>query len=235
VTDLPKNGFLRSLSDSGFCAIRDHIVQMELPLGAHLFQDGQRVEWVYFPETSLLSMIASGSNGGSVETSMAGNEGVAGLVETCGSQVSNIDCVVQVDGRAWRAPAAVCRRLAFSDPVFGESAWRLAELQLLESRQCTVCQTMHTVERRFARWLMESFERCGGRNPLPMTQEFLAALLGVQRSTVSMFASQLQRSGLIRYARGRITLLDIPGLEAQACDCRTATIAQRARLGLSMG
>jgi CRP-like cAMP-binding protein len=145
--------------------------------------------------------------------------------------MSGADCIIQVDGRAWRAPAAVCRNLAVSDTDFAARAWLLAELQGLETRQSALCQTLHPVEQRFARWLLESVERCGGRAPLPMTQEFLAAMLGVQRSTVSMFASEIQRRGIIRYRRGRIDILDGMELEALSCECRGATRGHRSRLG----
>ena len=140
---------------------------------------------------------------------------------------------MQVDGRAWRATAAHCRQMAGSDLHFSATAWRLAELQVAESRQSGLCQAMHTVEQRCARWLMESFDRSGGRNPLPMTQEFLAAMLGVQRTTVSAFASQLQREELIRYRRGQIEIVNTSGLESRACECRRVIRAERGRLHLS--
>jgi CRP-like cAMP-binding protein len=233
VTDRPKNAFLRNLSSDSYDQLREHLVPVDLSLSAYLQHDEERTEWVYFPEASLLSMIASNSAGELVETSMVGNEGAAGLTEACGSQHSSVDCVVQVDGRAWRAPATICRNMARSNQDFSVSAWRLAELQLLESRQSALCQAMHTVEPRFARWLLESVDRCGGRDPLPMTQQFLAAMLGVQRSTVSMFASALQRKEIIRYRRGRMDILDRPELEKLACDCRANTLKHRARLGFS--
>ena len=234
MNDRPDNAFLRCLPPKSFDQLRVHLTSMDVPLGAHLFHDGEKNDWVYFPESSLLSLIAASANGESVETAMAGIEGAAGLSEACGSQISSVDAVVQVDGRAWRAPAGVCRHLALSDPEFSSCAWRLAELQLIESRQSAVCQAMHPVERRFARWMCESSDRCGGRNPLPMTQEFLAALLGVQRTTVSSFASALQRKGVINYKRGQIELLDRAALEHLACDCRRLTRAQRNRLGFKI-
>ena len=94
------------------------------------------------------------------------------------------------------------------------------ELQIGESRQSALCQADHKVEQRFSRWLLESFDRTRGRNPLPFTQEYLAAMLGVQRTTVSTFAAELRAEGLIGYSRGRIELLDFAGLEARACECR---------------
>ena len=159
--------------------------------------------------------------------------GACGLVEACGSGVSRVEAVVQVDGRAWRAPAAACRVLAASDAGFAEQAWRFAELQQSEARQSALCQGMHQVEARFCRWLLESRERAAGRNPLPLTQEFVAAMLGVQRTTVSQFASQLQKERLITYSRGQLKLVDIPAIARRACECHDVVHDERHRLGLS--
>ena len=105
-------------------------------------------------------------------------------------------------------------------------------MQLTESRQSGMCQALHGVEPRMARWLLDSLERCGGRNPLPLTQEFMAAMLGVQRTTVTAFATQLQKAGLISYQRGRVEVVDAAGLESRACECRRTMAEQRRRLGL---
>ena len=213
--------------------LAENLDRVDLKLGQQLQRQGVRTEWVYFPESCLLSMILLSTGGQSVETSTVGVEGAAGLLEACGSGVSSVDCVVQVDGEAWRCPAAHCRRLAMTDPEFNAAAWRAVELQMAESRQSGLCQAMHSVEARFSRWLCESFERSGGRNPLPLTQEFLAAMLGVQRTTVSAFASQLQREGLISYSRGRLMIDDLAALEARSCECRCAVQAERERLRLT--
>ena len=133
---------------------------------------------------------------------------------------------------AWRAPAAACRDLARSDPAFAARAWTLVEQQLTESRLSGMCQALHPVERRLARWLLESMERSGGRNPMPLTQEFIASMLGVQRTTVNSFAIQLQKAGLITYMRGKVEVLDAAGLERRACTCRPAARAERRRLHL---
>jgi CRP-like cAMP-binding protein len=227
----PSNAFLRALGDESFAQLEATLQPVNLALGVYLQRDEERVDWVYFPETCLISVISAHSNGDSVETSMSGNEGAAGFLEACGSQMSSVDCVVQVDGAAVRAPASLCRTLASSNADIGAVGWRLAELQIAESRQSGLCQAMHAVERRFARWMLESMDRSGGRNPLPMTQEFLAAMLGVQRTTVSALASNLQREGVITYKRGQILIGDKARLEDMACECRSITERQRDRLG----
>lgn len=233
MSDRPQNAFLRSLSRASFERLADYLSPVDLSLGTYIQHDEADVEWVYFPETSLLSMIASTSGGQTVETSMAGNEGAANLLEACGSHVSGINCVVQVDGRAQKASAAACQHLARSDFEFNSQVLKLSELNLAESRQSGLCQAMHSVEQRFARWMCESSDRCGGRNPLPMTQEFLAAMLGVQRTTVTGFAGQLQGKGVIRYRRGNLEITERAKLEQIACECRSQTLLQRQRLGFA--
>ena len=106
--------------------------------------------------------------------------------------------------------------------------WRYAEIMLAEARQSVVCQAMHSVEGRCARWLLESRDRSGVGDRLPLTQEYLAAMLGVQRTTVNPIAGALQRRGLIQYSRGRIDILDAEGLQRAACDCRRVLPEHRA-------
>ena len=168
-----------------------------------------------------------------VETSMLGNEGADGILEACGSGVSTLDVKVQLPGRAWRVPAAVVREMAGSNDEFRRRVWMMTEYQMSEARQSALCNAMHLVEARFARWLLESYERSGLRNPLTMTQEFIAAMLAVQRSTVSTFAGQLQSLGLIDYRRGSIELRDLERLARRACECRQVTRGERERLGFA--
>ncbi len=228
------NVFLSRISDVSYARLMEGSALIDLALGRQILTQGAQLDWVYFPESCLISLISLDGNGESIETSMAGQEGAAGLLEACGSGQSSVDGVVQVDGKAWRVSAGHCRRLAFSDMGFNAEAWKLIELQMTESRQSGLCQATHPVEARAARWLLETLERSGGRNPLPLTQDFLASMLGVQRTTVSAVAADLQRKGLISYARGRVTIVDGPGLEKIACECRESTRQQRARLNLSI-
>ena len=175
-----ENGFLRSLSPNSHRLLEDHLILVQLATGAQMQRNGDPIDGVYFPTSCLLALISRTEAGQTVETSMAGNEGAVGLIDACASGISNVDCIVQVDGSAWRCPQKVCRELAMSDSQFNACAWRLAQLQLMESRQSAVCEALHPVEKWFARWMLESTDRSGGRNPLPMTQEFLTAMLGVR-------------------------------------------------------
>ena len=228
------NAFLQGIAEHSFACLSQNLKLVDLSLGQIVLKQGFLAEWVYFPEASLLSLISLGDAGQTLETSMSGMEGAAGLLEACGSGQSSVDCVVQVDGTAWRSPAEHCRGLVFSDMAFNANAWRLVEFQMAESRQSGLCQASHSVEARAARWLLESLDRSGGRNPLPLTQDFLASMLGVQRTTVSSVAAELQRQDLITYARGQVRIRDVEGLEGLACECREFTRQQRSRLKLSL-
>ena len=231
----PQNGFLRSLSAASYSKLGEHLKPIDLEHARSIVQVDDVIEHIYFSETALISLITTISNGQGVETSMAGNEGAAGIAEACGSGVSHVHSVVQVDGRAWRMPASTLRAQVMADADLAGQAWKLVEMQLFESRQSALCQAMHPVEARFCRWLLESMERTAGRNPLPLTQEFMAAMLGVQRTTVSAFASQLQKEGLITYSRGQLAVVDLAGVARRGCECHDAVRQERERLGFPAG
>jgi CRP-like cAMP-binding protein len=232
VSERPTNAFLRALAPDSFERISAQLSPIEFRVGDVLDEPDRKVEWVHFPLNAVLSVLTTTEKGEQVETAVIGNEGGLGVVEVCGSGVSSMTSLVQVDGRGLRIPAAAFRRLIAADEDLWNHAWRLVELNISESRQSGLCQALHAVEPRLARWLLECSDRSGGRPLLPLTQEFLAAMLGVQRTTVTAFASQMQKAGLIRYSRGRVEITDMKGLEGHACECRRATQAHRARLKL---
>jgi CRP-like cAMP-binding protein len=222
-----QNAQLRALAPDDLERLRPHLHPVTFALGDVLYGPGDPVRSVYWVETGLLSVVSSSPEGQSVETMMVGQEGAAGLIEACARGASFMTVLVQIEGRGWRAPASACRELADASPTFRELVWRHAASQLAEAGQSAVCQARHPVDRRCARWLLESWDRAGVGDVVPLTQEYLAAMLGVQRTTVAPVAVELQRRGLIRYSRGRIEILDPAGLEAAACDCRRAVKAFR--------
>jgi CRP-like cAMP-binding protein len=233
MSERPTNAFLRALRPESYDQLAAELAPVELRLGDVLYRPGDRVDWIVFPLNSMVSVLASTHRGEQVETAVVGNEGALGLVEALGAGTSFMSSVVQVDGRALRIAAGAFRRLVAADEDLNQLCWRLVELHVSESRQSGLCQALHPVDPRMARWLLECAERCGGRDVLPVTQEFLASMLGVQRTTVTAFAAQQQKAGLIRYARGKIEILDTAAMEARACECREATREQRARLGFT--
>jgi CRP-like cAMP-binding protein len=228
---VPNNAFLRSLSPETYRALQEHLTRVDLKLKETIQEEGTPAQWVYFPETAVISFMTTGIEGLRVETSMVGNEGAAGLLEACGSQIYRMDSVVQVDGAALRAPAKICKLLAENSTDFSLSSLKLCELLLAESRRSVYCQAVHTSRKRFARWLAESWDRSGGRNPLPLTQEFLSVMLGGQRTTVTIYAGELRGKGIIGYHRGKVSIIDREGLEDIACECRPYAVEQRIALG----
>jgi hypothetical protein len=148
-------------------------------------------------------------------------DGGADLVEALGSGVTSTIGVVQAGGTAWFVPAQVCRDLNEKSSRFRRAASLAAELQALEARQSTLCRSYHLMPVRLSRWLLEMRDKSGADGDrLKLTHEFMAAMLGVQRTTVSTVAHDMQAKGLIRYSRGLIEINDADRLEAQACTCR---------------
>ena len=231
--DRPDSALLRALTQEDFDRLAPHLREVQLRLGDVIFTPGDRVERVTFVESGLLSIVYSSAEGHSVETSMIGREGAGGLAEVCGSGVNYLTVLVQMEGRAYSASAAICRQLYDSSEGFRRVVAGYVEIMLAEARQSVVCQAMHEVQERCARWILEARDRGGLPGVLPMTQEYLAAMLGVQRTTVTPIAAALQRRGLIRYSRGRVEVIDPEGLERVACICRGALRAHRAQVGPS--
>lgn len=225
-----ENAVLASMSQAEALQLTAKGARVDLEFGAPLWEAGDRITSVYFPEGALLSNIRLTREGQATETGMTGYEGAGGLAEACGSRLAGTSSIVQVGGAAWRVPAEDCRALAIRGGAFTEALFRLTEFQLIESRQSALCRSFHLAEARLARWLLESRDRSGAKTTLPMTQEFLAAMLGVRRTTVTAFAGELQQRDLIRYSRGTIEFIDPVGLEDLACECRHVLVEERARL-----
>lgn len=216
------NAWLCGLSAPDLDALRPRLQDHALHLGDVLQAAHEPAQWVYFPVQGLLSLVYTSLDGATVETGMVGQEGASGLQEACSGAAVYVNHLVQIEGRALRAPASACRTLHETSPTFRQAVGASADLLLNEARQSVVCQALHSAEARFARWLLESRDRAACAETVPLTQEHLAAMLGVQRTTISAVASTLQKAGLVRYSRGRIVLLDPAGLERIACECRSA-------------
>lgn len=230
--DRSENIFLRRLDLPEFRVLSEHLHPVKLDQGQSVGHAGARIEWVHFPSTAVISLIALGGDGSAVEASMVGNEGANALAEVLGSGEAAVEMTVQIGGDALRCSAGAIRSVFLSSSKLQSCVWPLMEFQLAEARRSALCIASHPANQRLARWLLESSDRTGGLERLPLTQTFLAAMLCVQRTTVSRVAGELQAAGLITYRRGVVDLLDRPGLEFAACECRTFTREQRDRLGL---
>jgi len=219
---LPDNALLRSLSPDDFRALKPHLKLFELRTGAVLYEMEDLVDWVYLPETGLLSLITIMVSGTALETSIVGREGGVGFVEALGSGKMFTRVIVQVPGQAYRVNAKAYREAFDGSAGMRGAVHRQIELLQAEGRQAIACHGLHKVGERFNRWLLECHDLAGGMDVLPLKQEFLAVMLGVSRTTVTRIAKASQAKGLIRYVRGSVQILDREGLERGACECRAS-------------
>ena len=202
---------------------------VQLSKGRTLYQPGDTARWLYFPESALLSVSARLRGGGWVETNVVGHEGAIGLLEASAGGVMASHVRVHAGGDAWRTSARSYRAAATESRAVLAAAHEHAEAVMAELRQSVICHTLHTLDQRLCRWILERHDQLGG-DSLAVTRACLADLLGAQRTSVSESASRLQRKGLIRSARSAIFVLDRDGLEAGACECRaTVATARRSR------
>ena len=183
-----------------------------------LYAAGAPIEDVYFVEEGLGSVLTNMANGTMIEVGMIGLEGLIGMPALLGAEVSAQIVLVQIPGSAHRMSASRCKSIFDQSAAFRKIALRFAEAMLNLGAQTAACNRLHSIEQRCARWLLMASDRIGS-DRMPMTHEFLASMLGVRRAGVTTTAGDLQRSGLIRYHHGQLTITDRDGLEASACEC----------------
>jgi CRP-like cAMP-binding protein len=201
-----------------YALLARHLTPVELPLGKPLSEPNQPIEYIYFPNTGLISTDALTLKGAQVEVGVIGREGFSGLVALLDQPQMAHSVIVQGPGEGFRIRSSVFR----AEYVKGGTLQRLVHaflyLQLVQITQSVLCNRLHEVEARLARWLLTAADRTE-RESLRVTQEFLSQMLGVQRSTVTVAAGELQRAGLIGYSRGNINIVHRQGLTNRACEC----------------
>ena len=213
-----KNRLLAGLPPEDLQQLIEDLQPVPLPKKQILYEVGAPLEHVYFIEEGIASVLTMMEDGASSEVGMIGPEGLIGVSALLGGKVSAQHVVVQLPGAAHHIPAKRCKAAFERNPTVRKVVLRFIEDLLNLSSQTAACNRLHSVEQRTARWLLMAADRTGSP-VLPLTQEFLAAMLGVRRSGVSEAAGELQRSGVIRYRRGEISIVDRAGLEATACEC----------------
>ncbi|MEO7026173.1 MAG: Crp/Fnr family transcriptional regulator [Caulobacteraceae bacterium] len=213
------NRLLLSLAPTDFEALSREMQPMTFRPGTVLYEPEDEVRWVYFPEQGLISLLSVMLSGTAVETAVVGNEGGVGVLEATGEGVIFSRAVVQVHLLALRVPVTAYRAAFDASATLRRSINSHTELLIVEARQTLACQTHHSHEQRLAWWLLECQDRNGGGSTLPLKQDFLAAMLGVQRSTVSQVAGALKAEVIIDYSRGEIEILDRARLESRSCEC----------------
>jgi CRP-like cAMP-binding protein len=212
------NHFLDSLSGQDFDLIRGELTKVQLTRDDCLAEVGTRLRTVVLPSTAIISVLAVMRDGRSLESRTIGRESGHGLLHALGSRFSFERIVVQVSGEAWQLPTSTLAAAAARSPTLLKAVGLHAQATIVQSAQGIACNTLHSAEHRLCRWLLMTQDRLGS-DVVPLTQEHLAIMLGVQRTTVTMLASQLQAKGAISYARGRIRILDRAGLRSCACEC----------------
>ncbi|HEY6132641.1 MAG TPA: Crp/Fnr family transcriptional regulator [Rubrivivax sp.] len=191
---------------------------VEMPLGQVLYESGRTLSHVYFPTTAIVSLLYVMENGASAEIAVVGHEGIVGISLFMGGESTPSRAVVQSAGQGYRLEAqAIKVEFNRSGPVM-HLMLRYTQALITQMAQTAVCNRHHSLDQQLCRWLLLSLDRLQG-NELVMTQELIANMLGVRREGVTEAALKLQAAGLIRYARGRIAVLDRPGVEARTCEC----------------
>jgi CRP-like cAMP-binding protein len=216
-----RNRLLAALPPRDLDRLLDELRPVSLPKKRVLYAVGAPLDHVFFIEEGLASVLTTMEDGATSEVGMVGPEGIIGASALLGGRHSGQHIVMQLPGTALRIGAASCKRVFDDSPGVRKVILRFVEDLLNLSAQTAACNRLHSVEQRCARWLLMASDRVGS-NVLGLTQEFLSAMLGVRRSGVSEAAAELRRSGLIRYRRGEITLVDRAGLEDAACECYAA-------------
>jgi CRP-like cAMP-binding protein len=214
----PRNLILAQLPDAEYDTLARSLVPMELPLEMRLSEPNEPIEYIYFLNSGLISTDALTEKGESVEVGVIGREGFAGLPALLDQPQMSHSVLMQGAGDGLRIRSSILREQFVKGGALQRMVHTFAYLQFVQVTQSVLCNRMHEVEARLARWLLTSADRMEA-DSLNLTQEFLAQMLGVQRSTVTVAAGELQRAGLIGYSRGKIHILDRARLAATACEC----------------
>lgn len=220
---------LSQLPADEYAALAKHLVPVDLPLDKSLSEPNQPIEFVYFLNSGLISTDAVTVSGEQVEVGLIGREGFSGLAALLDQPQMSHMVIMQGSGEGLRIRSSVVRAEFLKGGMLQKMVHAFAYLQFVQITQSVLCNRMHEVEARLARWLLSSADRMESEF-LHLTQEFLAQMLGVQRSTVTVAAGELQRNGMIGYSRGRIHILNRPGLTAKACECYGIVTAAYDRL-----
>jgi CRP-like cAMP-binding protein len=230
-----QNRILAALPAEEFERMRPHLTPVTLELKQPFWEPDQPIEHVHFPIDLVASVLALTEEGSSVEVGTIGNEGLVGLPVFLGAPSSPGRSVTQIAGRADRIDAGTFRREARREGALRDLLQRYTLAFMTQVSQSTACNRAHRAQQRLARWILVLRDRTQSVE-FPMTQEFMAQMLGVRRATVSEIAGQLQAEELISYRRGMIRLTDQPGLERRSCECYRIVRREFERLlGVPMG
>ena len=230
--DSQQNRLLAQLPADIYRRIAPELEPVSLRMGEILNEVGDRVKHLYFPsKNAMLSLLVTSGDASAVEVGVTGWEGFVGFAALLGADASPHQVIVQIPGAAVRISARAMQPFVQENPQLRDLLLRYVQAMLVQISQTALCNRVHSVEERLARWALVNQDRTDSRQ-LPLTHEFLARMLGVNRSTVSLTAATLQRAGVVRYTRGKFTILNRERLEDVACDCYRTVKEQYKKLGI---
>jgi len=213
-----QNHLLDALLNAEYNRLFPNLELIQMPLGEAIYESGGKLKHVYFPTTSIVSLLYVMEDGASAEIAVVGNEGILGISLFMGGETTPSRAVVQSAGYGYRLKAQLLKNeFNRAGPVM-RLLLRYTQALITQMAQTAVCNRHHSVEQQLCRWLLLSLDRLAS-DELTMTQELIANMLGVRREGVTEAAGKLQRAGLIDYSRGRILVLDRPRLEERVCEC----------------
>jgi len=227
--NLIENHLLAALPQEEYQRLLPHFEIMALPLGKIVYHAAQHLEYLYFPTTSMISLLNTMEDGMTAEVGLTGNDGVVGLALFLGGDTTPNQAIVQIAGNAIRLRAKIVQEEFKLGGPFQQVLLRYTQALITQISQTAICNRLHPVEQRFCRWLLLCHDRVKS-DKLEMTQELIATMLGGRRESVTVAAGRLQDEGLIRYGRGHITILDRKGLEAAVCECYEVVKTEYSRL-----
>lgn len=226
-----QNKLLNALSSEAKERIFPYLKLVCLPLGRVIYEASEKLDYVYFPTDSIISLLYVMEDGSSAEISVIGNEGLVGIAVFMGGESTPKRAVVQSAGSAYRLPACELRKEFNSEASIRWLLLRYTQSLIAQMAQTAVCNRHHSIDQQLSRWLLLSIDRLPTNN-LTMTQELIANMLGVRREGVTEAAGKLQKLGIITYKRGHISVIDRVGLERESCECYQVVKSETDRLAL---
>jgi len=224
-----QNQLLAALSQAELARLEPHLELVQMPLGKVIYEPGDVLPYVYFPIDSIVSLLYVMADGSSAEISVVGNDGIIGIALFMGGETTPSRAIVQSAGKAFRLIGKRLKDEFHRNGALQIVLLRYTQALLTQMAQTAVCNRHHSVDQQLCRWLLLSLDRLPS-NTLHMTQALIADMLGVRREGVTEAAGKLQKVGVIRYARGEITVLDRPKLEELCCECYAVVKRETDRL-----
>jgi CRP-like cAMP-binding protein len=223
------NKLLAAVPREEYERLLPNLEAISLSFKQYIYEPNEPIDYVYFPNWGVVSMLTVMEDGGAVEVATVGNEGMIGIHVLLGTDRVSTEAFVQVPGDALRMKVDVFKNEVFPGSPLHNLLLRYTQTLIAQLSQSAACNRLHSVEKRACRWLLLTHDRVES-DQFPMTHEFLSEMLGVRRASVSEVAATLQKAGLIRYQRGKMTICDRKGLESGSCECYEVFKREYARL-----